>query len=301
MPASITGSLTTTGSVTLTKPQTDTSVVAVISGTYGTVTFVFEGTVDGTNWFPLVAVAAADGSVATSTISPTDDTERAWTLPAGGLSGVRLRATAVGSGSLDVSIQSEAFVSPSVVTASTSSNTASGTTNITSSSATAFTVGLNGTTTPVFVVDDSVSSAAVGVKIVGRAAAAGASIVVISGTTNEPLTIDAKGSGALSLNNTGTGTVNIGAGGGGMTLTDVNIVLTATTGTKIGTATTQKLGFYNLTPVVQPAASTNGTTGTTGASTGVSLDTTFTGGSGSSAFTIGGVVLRLKQLGLLAT
>jgi hypothetical protein len=33
-----------------------------------------------------------------------------------------------------------------------------------------------------------------------------------------------------------------------------NIVVGTTTGTKIGTATTQKLGFYNATPVVQPAA-----------------------------------------------
>jgi hypothetical protein len=33
-----------------------------------------------------------------------------------------------------------------------------------------------------------------------------------------------------------------------------NVVLGTTTGTKIGTATTQKLGFYNATPVVQPAA-----------------------------------------------
>jgi hypothetical protein len=33
-----------------------------------------------------------------------------------------------------------------------------------------------------------------------------------------------------------------------------NITVGATTGTKIGTATTQKLGFYNATPVVQPAA-----------------------------------------------
>lgn len=39
----------------------------------------------------------------------------------------------------------------------------------------------------------------------------------------------------------------------GLTITDVNVVLSATTGTKIGTATTQKLGFYNATPVVQPA------------------------------------------------
>lgn len=35
---------------------------------------------------------------------------------------------------------------------------------------------------------------------------------------------------------------------------DLNIVLSTTTGTKIGTSTTQKLGFYNVTPVNQPAA-----------------------------------------------
>ena len=33
-----------------------------------------------------------------------------------------------------------------------------------------------------------------------------------------------------------------------------NIVFNATTGTKIGTATSQKLAFYNATPIVQPAA-----------------------------------------------
>src|SRR6266446_320530 len=42
----------------------------------------------------------------------------------------------------------------------------------------------------------------------------------------------------------------------GLTVTDAkNIVLSATTGTKIGTATTQKLAFYNSTPVVQPTGS----------------------------------------------
>ena len=34
----------------------------------------------------------------------------------------------------------------------------------------------------------------------------------------------------------------------------VNLVLGTTTGTKLGTGVTQKLGFYNATPVVQPAA-----------------------------------------------
>lgn len=42
------------------------------------------------------------------------------------------------------------------------------------------------------------------------------------------------------------------------TFTDAtNIVVGSTTGTKIGTATTQKLGFFNATPIVQPAAATD--------------------------------------------
>lgn len=41
---------------------------------------------------------------------------------------------------------------------------------------------------------------------------------------------------------------------GDITMTDEkNIVLNATTGSKIGTAATQKLGFFNATPVVQPS------------------------------------------------
>lgn len=41
---------------------------------------------------------------------------------------------------------------------------------------------------------------------------------------------------------------------GGITFGDAkNIITNATTGTKIGTATTQKMGFWNTTPVVQQA------------------------------------------------
>lgn len=42
----------------------------------------------------------------------------------------------------------------------------------------------------------------------------------------------------------------------GLTLTDVNVALSTVTGTKIGTATTQKLGLWNATPVAQPSAYT---------------------------------------------
>ena len=39
----------------------------------------------------------------------------------------------------------------------------------------------------------------------------------------------------------------------GVQLTDVNVALGTATGTKLGTATTQKLAFHNSTPVVQRA------------------------------------------------
>ncbi len=108
-----------------------------------------------------------------------------------------------------------------------------------------------------------------------------------------------------------TGLVNLGlraSGGtaatslpGALNLTDANIVCTTTTGTSFGSATTQKISFYGVTPITQPAASSaTSVTGAAGTSTGVSLDTTFTGG-GTAAYTIGGIVVKLKALGLLAT
>jgi hypothetical protein len=79
-----------------------------------------------------------------------------------------------------------------------------------------------------------------------------------------------------------------------------NIVTDGTTGTKIGTATTQKLGFFNATPIVQPAT-TGTTTGFTAATgTAVLAGSTFTGNTGASAYTIGDVVNALKLLGILA-
>ncbi len=52
------------------------------------------------------------------------------------------------------------------------------------------------------------------------------------------------------------GTGNIAATGH-ITMTDAkNIVIDTTTGTKIGTGVTQKIGFWNVTPVVQPAGAT---------------------------------------------
>ena len=81
-----------------------------------------------------------------------------------------------------------------------------------------------------------------------------------------------------------------------LTVGDANdIAFGTTTGTKLGTATSQKIGFYDATPVVQP------TTGVTEAAfvensggTAVNVDSTFGG------YTIQQVVQALQDLGLLA-
>lgn len=82
-----------------------------------------------------------------------------------------------------------------------------------------------------------------------------ADVWVYGNTASDYLLWDAS---ASTLSTVGAATISL-AGGltlatTGLTLTDVNVVLSATTGTKIGTATTQKLGFFNATPIVQPAA-----------------------------------------------
>ena len=73
-----------------------------------------------------------------------------------------------------------------------------------------------------------------------------------------------------------------------------NIAANTTTGTKIGTATSQKLAFWNATPVVQP---------TTGISAGAFVANT-SGITDDSAtfdgYTIGQVVAALRQIGVLA-
>jgi hypothetical protein len=70
---------------------------------------------------------------------------------------------------------------------------------------------------------------------------------------------------------------------GNLTISAQNIVTDTTTGTKIGTGTTQKLGFYNATPVVQPAAVAD------------SVDTT------DIVAQFNALLSRMRDLGLIAT
>src|ERR1700693_420657 len=96
------------------------------------------------------------------------------------------------SKSVDMS-DSAAVKLPAGTTINGSSLTALGT--ITSSSAQAFAVGLNGLTNPAFNIDSSAASQADGINVAGLAAGSGATLAVITSGTNAPLTIDAVGSG----------------------------------------------------------------------------------------------------------
>lgn len=108
--ATTTGSLTSTGSVTLTKPASDTLTSVVLSGTYATGGLVFEKSMDGTNYVPAVAVAGGTSSTVSSTISPADDAELSWDIPSANYSYVRARVTAIGSGTMTFTMASSSPV-----------------------------------------------------------------------------------------------------------------------------------------------------------------------------------------------
>ena len=100
--------------------------------------------------------------------------------------------------------------------------------------------------------------------------------------------------GALAVTFTAAVALN-----GQVTLGDaINIALNTTTGTKIGTAVGQKLGFWNVTPVVQPAAADQAAApaGGTGAAQGA-WDTS--GHRDSAIATINAIRTALVAVGIM--
>lgn len=97
----------------------------------------------------------------------------------------------------------------------------------------------------------------------------------------------------LVLGNAGTGRILVKGNGdlvllnGGITLPAANVTLDATTGTKFGTATSQKLAFYNATPIVQGASVAD-------ASGGATIDA-------EARTAINALISRIEALGLIAT
>ncbi len=70
-------------------------------------------------------------------------------------------------------------------------------------------------------------------------------------------------------------------------------------GLQISGAAAQKLGFFGETPIGQPSTAGTSTGFTAGGGTAVTHLSTFTGGTGTIAYTIGDIVKHLKTLGLI--
>lgn len=83
---------------------------------------------------------------------------------------------------------------------------------ITSTSATAFSVGRQGATNPVLNINANAATVVTGLNLVGAAAASGMAVVVTSSGTDESLTVNAKGAGTVTINGTATGNVILGNG-----------------------------------------------------------------------------------------
>lgn len=105
------------------------------------------------------------------------------------------------------------------------------------------------------------------------------------------------------------GGCSTGAGTPGSLILEAAIADAGTGSTKNGlstgfelTASTSalQLAFFGATPVIQQATTGTTTGFTAGSGTAVNDDSTFTGNSGTAAYTIGDIVLALKNYGLLA-
>lgn len=132
-----------------------------------------------------------------------------------------------------------------------------------------------------------------GLRIIrGNTGANTTNVITVRGTGG--IFIITEEAGAINFNTTNTNRLTIPAAGG-LTFADANnIAFNTTTGTKIGTATSQKLAFWNATPIVQPTTAVAGAARVGGGGATVTDTDTFGG------YTIAQVVQALRNTGILA-
>lgn len=114
----------------------------------------------------------------------------------------------------------------------------------------------------------------------------------------KPLVIQAGAGQTAALtewqNSAGAMLARIGSDGSLTVADNVNIVTGSTNGTKIGTATTQKLALWNKTPDVQP------TTAITAAATVIGTGTTINDATTFGGYTLAKLVAALQRTGIIA-
>lgn len=117
--ADTTGTFTNaTQSTSITTSNFDgySTVIVSINGTYGTATGVFELSDDsGTTWYAVNA-ARSDGTGVETGYTALTNTNRMWTLSVSGADALRVRSTAVASGTANIRISVESMPTPEAAT-----------------------------------------------------------------------------------------------------------------------------------------------------------------------------------------
>lgn len=193
-----------------------------LAAQYATTTLVS----DGANW--IVKTVSASGTFTGGTITgattvslasatalvvgpngTTNPTFQVDTNTASAATGIKITGAAAGgkvalavisSGTNeDLTIDSKGSGNIRMGTGSTGSVAIARPASVSIANANALAVGANGTTNPVLKVDSATASQATGISITGAAAAGGVAVAVISSGTNENLTINAKGTGVITV------------------------------------------------------------------------------------------------------
>lgn len=112
-----------------------------------------------------------------------------------------------------------------------------------------------------------------------------------SGSNNYGIVLDGDGAGA---------DIVFGATQDSSIYHSTYLTLDSDGGVQIGTGATQEIGLFGVTPVQQPAGTGENTGYSAVGGTNVDHQDTFTGNTGSSAYTINDIVKALKNLGVLA-
>jgi hypothetical protein len=108
-------------------------------------------------------------------------------------------------------------------------------------------------------------------------------------TTAAKIVNNGTGSNIALIVNSFNGTSNFA-----ISIANGDISMAGAAGTKIGVSTTQKIGFWNATPIVQPTTSVASATFVVGVGTAVTDASTFDG------YTLGQIVKALRNTGILA-
>lgn len=198
--------LTVTGNTTIGNAVSDTLTVTGASTFTSTsaTAFAVGPTAAGANPVFLIDASTASQAAGLSLTGATAAGNVALAVISSGAA-ANLLVNAKGSGTIGIGTVSTGAITLGAATGITGAAT------VTSAGASALAVGRQGATNPALQVDASTASSLTGLKVTAAGTGAGLAMAVVeTGGSNNNLTIDAMGSGTLSLNATATGNIVLG-------------------------------------------------------------------------------------------